>query len=350
MSEKKHLLIKELLPLYMDDAVNSEAKKIIKEHLNSCEACRRELSELQSGEFYTSTSDQDKGSVEEKKQPVFIKRLKRLGLILGGLAVAVMFVSVAGSWILGHETAEEEQLEEDQELVQIDDDLESLSPPREAIMAKSGVKIDIVEKKFMSEESIFKYRYTWDHPMIDYVKEDIYWPNHLVAMDLTNNHVLHRKENEGSVAHEVNEESWILSGIEENTEIVGIEMPNLAVFYRPHPLQVPLNLQGETLIQKNITVNGIDFFIDKAEVTDERIFLHYRQLNEISKVGLYVLSFSLIDSNGKHWSKEPNIDFQIDEERLFNIPYYQGMQEPFTLHLEHAVLIVPGMHYKFSVK
>ncbi|WP_442595882.1 zf-HC2 domain-containing protein [Neobacillus sp. D3-1R] len=351
MSEKNHLLIKELLPLYIDDAVVEEVKKIIDEHLQTCKLCQKEWMELKStvnasrqSNLYIVNRDQVEG------QPSFIKRLKKLSFIVGSIIAGMMILFMAGSWLMGQEKAEEEKLKEDQELVQLDEEFESLSPPREAIMKKSGVKIDILTKEFNEDESLFKYRYTWDNPKIDYVKEDIYWPNHLVAMDLTNNHILHRKENMGSAAHNMNDESWTLSGIEKNTEIVGIEMPNFAVFYQPEPFEIQLNEHGETSIQKKITVNGIHFYIDRAEITNERIFVYYQQLDDISKVGLYQLSFNLFDKNDKHWSKEPKIDFQIEKDRIYNFPFFQGMKNPLTLHLEHAVLIVQGMHYKFPVK
>lgn len=43
MSDLNCILIKELLPLYIDDVVSSETKALIEEHLSHCEDCRKEF-------------------------------------------------------------------------------------------------------------------------------------------------------------------------------------------------------------------------------------------------------------------------------------------------------------------
>ncbi|MBP1930164.1 zf-HC2 domain-containing protein [Ammoniphilus resinae] len=353
--DQKHQLIKDLLPLYIDDMVSVETKQLIKKHLQTCKECKEQITSLKEGAMLDyppleSPLSNDTTFTMPNENPTFIVRLKRLGLLLIAAVIVVMGIFSISSWILGQEAAEEEQLEKDQELIQLDNDLISLSPPKEAIFQKSGVQFKFLKKSFGEEESTLTYKYFWNNPNIDYVQEDIYWPNHLIAMDLTNNEVIKRQENSSSVGHSENVETWVLDGVRKDTEIIGVELPNLAVFFKPKELQVPLQDQGETLINKEVEINGIRFFIEKAELTSDRIKIHYQQLDSITDVGLYELSFNIIDQNAKHWSKEPNIDFQTDEHRITDIPFYQDMKKPFALHLEHAVLIVPGLHYKFSIK
>jgi|GEM_PF-5490332 len=354
--DQNHQLIKDLLPLYIDEMVSTETKQLIKKHLQTCKECREQVTSLREGvllEYPPLDSLESNDTTfppQNEKNPTFIVRLKRLGLLLLAAVIVVTGIFSISSWILGQEAAEEEQLKKDQELIQLDNNLISLSPPKEAIFQKSGVQFNILEKSFGERESKLTYKYFWNNPDIDYVQEDIYWPNHLVAMDLTNNEVIKRRENTSSVSHTENVETWVLDGVRKDAEIIGVELPNLAIFFKPKELQIPLMDQGETLINKEVEINGIRFFIEKAVITSERIKVHYKQLDSITEVGLYELSFNIIDLNGKNWSKEPNIDFQTKEDRVTDIPFYQDMKKPFTLNLEHAVLIVPGLHYKFSIK
>ena len=35
-------IVRDILPLYLDDVVSEETKEMIEEHLNSCETCKKE--------------------------------------------------------------------------------------------------------------------------------------------------------------------------------------------------------------------------------------------------------------------------------------------------------------------
>jgi hypothetical protein len=145
------------------------------------------------------------------------------------------------------------------------------------------------------------------------------------------------------------EETWLLEGIQKNTEMVGLQLPNVAVFFKPHQFSISLNPQGITNIQREVKVNNVRFLIKKAKIANSRIYVYYEQLDPIKKVGLYELSFNVIDGKNDRWSIEPKINFQVKKNRVAEIPLYKQMKPPYHLHLAHAVLIIPGLHYKFSV-
>ncbi len=353
--QERHILVKELLSLYIDDMVDPKAKDIIEEHLQECDECKAELMSLRDDKDFSISFDTEEINEDTTKQSevAFIKRVSKYRKKIILYTTTFLLSFTIGSWYLSKERTDEkwqaEQNKANQELVNLDSELVSLSPPQEQIMKNSGLDLQLKTKQISTSETIFSYTYQWSNPNIDFVQEDIYWPNNLIAMDLTNNTVLTHKENKSNFGNSLLEETWTLSGIEKNTEFIGVELPNLAVFYKTADISYPL-LQGkDTVINEEITVNNVRFLIEKAVITDSQINVYYRQLDEIPKVGLYDLSFNILDENGKSWSKEPMIDFQDDVERTFTIPIYKDMKGPLTLNLKHAVLVIPGMHYKFMI-
>ncbi|MBO8163467.1 MAG: zf-HC2 domain-containing protein [Brevibacillus sp.] len=351
-----HVLVNELLPNYMDGVVKAEAKEIIERHLTECAECRQRLKEMLDELADPTDADQSgntRHEAENEDDLRFARRMKRVVRnTLASVVAGVLFFS-AVSWTLGKILTEEEYLEEElekkQELIQIDNSLISLSPPQLEILKRSGVTIEFIERTFNQNESKLVYRYHWDDPDIDYVQEDIYWPNHLIAMDLTNNELIMRKENVSSVGHHEDLVTWKLDGVRENTKTIGLELPNFAIFYKPREWEVALNNSGKTQIDQIVEVNRVRFRIEKAEVKDSQVVVYYQQLDDVHDVGLYELSFSLVDEQGTDWNKEPNIDFQIKESRTTSLPIYKDMKGLVALRLEHAALIVPGMRYKFDV-
>ncbi|UFJ39515.1 zf-HC2 domain-containing protein [Brevibacillus humidisoli] len=352
-----HILINELLPAYMEGMVSDEAKEAIEQHLTECERCRQRLKEMLDELAEPSHTDHmgktrhDKDSADDLR---FVRRMKRVARNTLAAVLAGVLLFSAASWTLGKIFTEEEhqaeELEENRELIQIDSSLVSLSPPQLEILKRSGVAIEVVERTFGQDESKLVYRYHWDSPNIDYVQEDIYWPNHLIAMDLTNNELIMRKENVSSFGHREDLVTWKLEGVRENTETIGIELPNFAIFYKPGEWETALNKSGETRIDQIVEVNQVQFYIEKADVKDSQVIVYYQQLSDVQEVGLYELSFSLVDEQETEWNKEPNIDFQISEKRTTSLPIYKDMEGLVALRLEHAALIVPGMRYKFDVQ
>lgn len=349
--QERHILVKELLSLYIDDMVDKKAKEIIEEHLQECSECRNELKSLRDNKDFSISFVHEVFNEDMTKQSevAFIKRVSKYRKKIFLYITTFLLSFTIGSWYLSKERLEAQQEKANQELVKLDQELVSLSPPQEQIMKNAGLDLQLRTEQLSNTEIIFSYTYQWTNPSIDFVQEDIYWPNHLIAMDLTNNTVLINKENKNNFGHAFLEETWTLAGIKKNTEFIGVELPNLAVFYKTPVFSIPLQKNIETVINKEISVNNVRFLIEKAIIEDSNISVYYKQLDEISKVGLYELSFNITDENDKMWTKEPKIDFQKGEQRIFTIPIYKDMKSPLTLNLKHAVLIIPGMHYKFNI-
>ena len=57
MSKENCFLIKDLLPLYIDDLCSNESTEIIKNHLEVCEECNKEYSQLKKEPILKEVND-----------------------------------------------------------------------------------------------------------------------------------------------------------------------------------------------------------------------------------------------------------------------------------------------------
>ena len=69
-------LVRDLLPLYLEDMVHPETADYIQEHLRSCPSCRAELEELKKEDAWTSTLPSPRAEEAKPLQRV-LKRLNR---------------------------------------------------------------------------------------------------------------------------------------------------------------------------------------------------------------------------------------------------------------------------------
>lgn len=87
--EKTCDIIKDLLPLYLDNVCSEDSRKAVEEHIATCENCRREL------EAYRSdiTAADNEGEEVIKKLSSHWKKTKRTSLLTGILFMAVLIVA-----------------------------------------------------------------------------------------------------------------------------------------------------------------------------------------------------------------------------------------------------------------
>lgn len=84
-------LIKDLLPLYVDDVVSEETKKIIEQHLEECEECRKEWELLNADVTIPLSENVQKAEAETiKKTKNKLKKKTRKDIIKGALSLAII--------------------------------------------------------------------------------------------------------------------------------------------------------------------------------------------------------------------------------------------------------------------
>ena len=90
MSKKSCELIKDLLPLYVDDVCSEESRKMVTEHLASCGNCRDELNKMKTELNITEKADKDIKAFRK------IKRRLLVGKIIAALVGAFLIFQVCG--------------------------------------------------------------------------------------------------------------------------------------------------------------------------------------------------------------------------------------------------------------
>lgn len=93
-------VIKDLLPLYVEDMVSAETKEYVEEHLESCPDCRRELADLKDGEGLAAI--ETKPTPKNEAKP-FKKMMKRMNMQFYSLAYSaiIFFIFLGFGWTGG---------------------------------------------------------------------------------------------------------------------------------------------------------------------------------------------------------------------------------------------------------
>lgn len=85
-------VVQDLLPLYIDNVCSDESRKIVEEHLRTCDKCSRMFKEM--------TADREVGILKEKKDSVLKhheqrerSRAWKIGMIIAGILVAVVLLT-----------------------------------------------------------------------------------------------------------------------------------------------------------------------------------------------------------------------------------------------------------------
>lgn len=85
-------VIRDLLPLYQDEAVSEETKKVIEEHLESCEDCRRFYDEMR----HIPHSLEDADGKGKYRYSEVVDMLKKRSVLEYSIGAALLVTSVAG--------------------------------------------------------------------------------------------------------------------------------------------------------------------------------------------------------------------------------------------------------------
>ena len=75
MSKKSCELIKDLLPLYVDDVCSEESRKMVTEHLASCGNCRDELNKMKTELNITEKADKDIKAFRKIKRRLLVGKI-----------------------------------------------------------------------------------------------------------------------------------------------------------------------------------------------------------------------------------------------------------------------------------
>ena len=90
-------IIKDILPLYIDDIVSNDTKELVKEHIKKCKECRKELENLSNKDYFKEMENEN---MEEIKTFKKIKStIKKKIIVCSTLSIVVVLIILC---ILGY--------------------------------------------------------------------------------------------------------------------------------------------------------------------------------------------------------------------------------------------------------
>ena len=81
-------IIQDMLPLYVDDVLSEDSRKMVEEHLKDCEACREKRRNMEEDSLPSFSQASENGKKAEKEILLGIRRRirrKRLAAVLIGM-------------------------------------------------------------------------------------------------------------------------------------------------------------------------------------------------------------------------------------------------------------------------
>lgn len=90
-------IVRDVLPLYLDDVVSDETKEMVEEHLKSCEACKREAAIMKQEVIFPINAN---AQLAEAKVLKNLKTNIHRKKIVVGIISAILAVAVMGSLLL----------------------------------------------------------------------------------------------------------------------------------------------------------------------------------------------------------------------------------------------------------
>lgn len=89
-------IIRDLLPLYIDDVCNAESKQAVEQHLSDCETCRECYERMKSSEGFAEKTfnELEEGNMADSLKKIKNKLNRKIrNIVLAVVAAAVVFVS-----------------------------------------------------------------------------------------------------------------------------------------------------------------------------------------------------------------------------------------------------------------
>lgn len=347
-------LVRDLLPLFVDGAVSDESRSFIEEHLKGCYACRRELDALRAP-LSSRLPEPDRGPSDDAR---FLVRLRRragtaLGLVLVLVAVSWFGAVQYGKWAAHREAVRQYQAERLKENAVLQT-LRATSPPAADLLRAAGITI---ESEAVRSNGVVTLDYgmkTGPKSDVDYIFLGPGDGPRVGLVDAAGNEVKHSGgRGSGNWGHGV-------SGTEElyydgtTAAKVVMDVPTLLVYEKPKEayrwnIERPESAGTDSIISQTVTVDGVDFLVDRVIWTADGARVLYQQLTDPTKVGVHYLSFGISDRMGNSSGSMP-LDRLTDPLH----PYQDLRVNPFgrywALELQHSVLAIPDVHVEAEVR
>ena len=175
-------IVKDLLPLYVEDVTSQDSNKIIEEHLKECEECKKHYEELKDGSFIEELKEEQVNEENPKKTMKTIKKKIILGKLFFALISAiVVIITLFSTYSYMNNKIVPIQYDNNISIVERNGNIYAVLKNNTYINAKSK-SVEITNEEGKTEKFLYFYFSTtlWENtfkPLSDYYTEYILIPN-----------------------------------------------------------------------------------------------------------------------------------------------------------------------------
>ena len=175
-------IVKDLLPLYVEDVTSQDSNKIIEEHLKECEECKKHYEELKDGSFIEELKEEQVNEENHKKTMKTIKKKIILGKLFFALISAiVVIITLFSTYSYMNNKIVPIQYDNNISVIERNGNIYAVLKNNTYINAKSK-SVEITNEEGKTEKFLYFYFSTtlWENtfkPLSDYYTEYILIPS-----------------------------------------------------------------------------------------------------------------------------------------------------------------------------
>lgn len=175
-------IVKDLLPLYVEDVTSQDSNKIIEEHLKECEECKKHYEELKDGSFIEELKEEQVNEENPKKTMKTIKKKIILGKLFFALISAiVVIITLFSTYSYMNNKIVPIQYDNNISVIERNGNIYAVLKNNTYINAKSK-SVEITNEEGKTEKFLYFYFSTtlWENtfkPLSDYYTEYILIPS-----------------------------------------------------------------------------------------------------------------------------------------------------------------------------
>lgn len=175
-------VVKDLLPLYVEDVTSQDSNKIIEEHLKECEECKKHYEELKDGSFIEELKEEQVNEENPKKTIKTIKKkIIRGKLFFALISAIVVIITLFSIYSYMNNKIVPIQYDNNISVIERNGNIYAVLKNNTYINAKSK-SVEITNEEGKTEKFLYFYFSTtlWENtfkPLSDYYTEYILIPS-----------------------------------------------------------------------------------------------------------------------------------------------------------------------------
>lgn len=343
-------LIADLLPLYADGVASPRAKAQIDAHLAGCPQCSQRLAQLKAP-AKVGLPPADGAPAEEAR---FLHKLRRRTGVAIALVLALLIGVPTALEVTRNDRLRRQIEAERQEQIDRAAKLAALSPDVRSLLDRWSVSVDASASR-SGEQVLVRYAVRWPQDRIELVLPGEPLGRRFQVRDLVTwaDYSFSSSTGQGSWG-QGRADGELAYAVPAAPERVLFQYPALLAYRNAETdvswdVRRPAEGASEVSIGQHITVQGIDFLVERVEFGEKTVRVHYRQLTDPSREGVHYLVFRFLDEERRAWNSMP-LDELPDPIGPSHGVGHDGRSQSWRISVSHVALAIPRTQFVIDVR